>query len=213
MTTPFTPPKFKGTGFNCPFCLAFAKQEWGPINKIVEGGNHGADWNYAIARCTHCQKFSVWVNERLVYPETTTVLPPNADLPADVQGDYDEARLIVSKSPRGAAALLRLCIQKVCKELGQPGKNINDDISALVKKGLPPLVQQALDIVRVVGNNAVHPGQIDLQDDMEIAQKLFSLVNLIADVLISQPKQVESLYASLIPIGQQDAIAKRDGKK
>ena len=88
-----------------------------------------------------------------------------------------ESRTILDLSPRGAAALLRLCIQKLCKQLGQPGKNINDDIAALVKAGLDPKIQKALDIVRVIGNECVHPGTMDLRDDREIAAKLFVLVN------------------------------------
>jgi hypothetical protein len=34
--------------------------------------------------------------------------------------------------------------------LGGSGQNINDDIAFLVRKGLPDLVQQSLDVVRVV---------------------------------------------------------------
>ena len=64
----------------------------------------------------------------------------------------------------------------------------------------------------VVGNNAVHPGQIDLRDDVETVLKLFGLVNLVADVMITQPKQVDALYDSVVPESQRQAIAKRDGK-
>jgi len=114
-------------------------------------------------------------------------------------------------SPRGAAALLRLCIQKLCKNLGEPGSNINTDIASLVKKGLPEKVQKSLDIVRVVGNNAVHPGQIDLNDDPTAATRLFGLVNLIADVMITQPKHVDDIFNEIVPQALKDQIAKRDG--
>ncbi|WP_424033423.1 DUF4145 domain-containing protein [Methylocella sp.] len=49
-------------------------------------------------------------------------------------------------------------MQKLCVELGEKGKNIDDDIANLVKKGLSPELQQALDILRVIGNEAVHHG-------------------------------------------------------
>ena len=68
-----------------------------------------------------------------------------------------------------------------------------------------------MDVVRVVGNNAVHPGSLDMKDDTKTAHKLFALVNLIAEVMISQPKHVEAMYDSLVPEGAKDAISKRDG--
>ena len=124
---------------------------------------------------------------------------------------YEEAGTILSLSPRGAAALLRLSIQKLCKHLGGKGENINDDIGDFVSKGLDPRVQQSLDVVRVVGNNAVHPGVLDLKDDRAIAEKLFGLVNLIAETMISGPKHVQALFDSL-PESERKAIKKRDGK-
>jgi Domain of unknown function (DUF4145) len=82
-----------------------------------------------------------------------------------------------------------LAVQKLCAVLGESGKNINDDISSLVTKGLPVQIQEALDIVRVIGNEAVHPGQIDLNDDPATAASLFELVNLIIEERISEPKK------------------------
>jgi len=147
----------------------------------------------------------------MVYPYSGTAPLPNPDLPDDIKVDYEEARSIVSLSPRGAAALLRLVIQKLCKCLGEKGESTNTDIANLVKKGLPGKVQKSLDIVRVVGNNAVHPGQFDLKDNAEVAGRLFGLVNLIAEVLITQPKHVDELYESL-PESQKEAIRKRDSQ-
>jgi len=145
----------------------------------------------------------------VIYPEDTGVEPPNLDLREDIREDYLEARSIVNKSPRGAAALLRLCIQELCEQLGEKGKNLNDDIAGLVKKGLPVKIQRALDVVRVIGNNAVHPGQIDVKDDRDTAIRLFELVNLIVYDSITHPKEVDKLYESL-PESQLEAIQKRD---
>lgn len=85
--------------------------------------------------------------------------PPHSDAPESIRIDYEEARAVFGSSPRSSAALLRLAIQKICIELGLPGKNLNEDISKLVEKGLPVRIQQSLDIVRVVGNEQVHPGR------------------------------------------------------
>ena len=208
---PYTPPSFKSNGFNCPYCQAYADQNWAFPTKHVNKVNYGADENFGICRCTRCGKFSFWVDQEMVSPKALTSPPPNADLPDDIKFDFEEARSILSGSSRGAAALLRLSIQKLCKHLGEGGKNINDDIATLVNKGLSPKVQQALDIVRVVGNNAVHPGQIDLNDDKEVANSLFGLINLIADVMITQPKHIEELYKNVVPERQREAIKKRDG--
>ena len=140
----------------------------------------------------------------MFYPETGSAPFPNPEMPESVKKLYLEAASIMNKSPKGAAALLRLSIQILCKELGEEGKNINTDIKDLVKKGLPEIVQKSLDIVRVTGNDAVHPGQIDT-DDIKIVNKLFELIN----VIIALPKQVSSLYDTL-PESKRDGITKRD---
>lgn len=209
-STPFTPPAFRASAFNCPHCRAYANQMWGEAAIAMHSGTRRLDDRGSFSICSHCRDFSFWFEERLVFPSETPAPHPNPDIPTEILDDYNEARQIVSRSPRGAAALLRLCVQKLNKHLGEKGDNINQDIASLVSKGLPAKVQQALDTVRVIGNNAVHPGQIDLKDDIDTAAALFGLVNIIAEVMISQPKHVDALYQNLVPKPQRDAIAKRD---
>ena len=167
--------------------------------------------NVHITECFNCNELAVWIHSRLVYPQRGESPLPNPDLPSDIRRDYDEASSILDLSPRGAAALLRLGIQKLCKELGQPGRNINADISALVASGLDSRVQKALDALRVIGNEAVHPGTIDLRDDRATAESLFRLMNLIADKMISEPKHVDEVY-NLLPESKRAEIDRRDKK-
>jgi hypothetical protein len=147
----------------------------------------------------------------MVYPNRGNAPIPNPDMPDDVKRDYEEAASIYTQSPRGAAALLRLAIQKLCIELDGKGKNINEDIKSLVANGLPEKVRKSLDVVRVIGNNAVHPGQIET-DDPEVAGKLFVLLNIITEYMVSMPKRIDNMYSEL-PEPATDAIDKRDGKK
>lgn len=167
--------------------------------------------NLHLSECYNCKKISVWVHQNLVFPAQRAGVLPNADLPGELVTDFEEARAIVGNSPRGAAALMRLVIQKLCAHLGEKGKNIDDDIASLVSKGLNPLVQKALDVVRVVGNEAVHPGTLDFKDDRDTALRLFGLVNAIADQMITHPKAVQEMYDQLPP-GKLLAIQTRNEK-
>ena len=174
--------------------------------------------NLHLSECYNCKKATVWVHDNLVFPSQRLGVLPNVDLPIDLIADFEEARAIVGNSPRGAAALMRLVVQKLCAHLGEKGKNIDDDIASLVAKGLNPLVQKALDVVRVVGNDAVHPGTIDLKDDRDTALRLFSLVNSIADQMITHPKAVQEMYdqlpaAKIAAINARNERAVGDSKK
>ena len=151
MNQPYTAPKYNLAAFHCPYsaCGAYAKQKWHHLYYIAANNHYAGDfWG---AQCDHCQGWSVWNGDTLVYPPIIGGVAPNPDLPSDIIKDFDEARSIINISPRGAAALLRLCVQKICFHLGEQGKRIDDDIASLVKKGLHPMVQKSLDIVRVVG--------------------------------------------------------------
>lgn len=183
------------------------------IQPCQRSGYHNFDvFNANVSQCFNCNRISVWIGSALAWPASGDAPLPNPDLSEEVRLDFEEAGRILNLSPRGAAALLRLSIQKLCMELGQKGENINADIAALVEKGLDVRVQQALDIVRVIGNQAVHPGQIDLRDDRSTAEKLFGLVNLIADIMITQPKNIAAMFDAL-PEGAKKAIERRDNRK
>ena len=169
----------------------------------------GIDFTFVSKAKTELSALVPVVEDALASIDRRLVPPPNTDLPGDIKGDYEETGAIVELSPRGATALLRLCIQKLCIHLGGSGENLSEDIGALVKKGLSARVQKALDTVRVTGNNAVHPSTRDLSDDITTAKALFDLVNLIADAMITLPRQIDEMY-NAFPESKREAIDRRD---
>jgi len=210
MGTEHYPPAFEVSSFYCPYCDVKAMQHWGTTKYF---NDKTKDWDVSfflkVCICDHCGEITYWLNGKMIHPLATNAPMPHPDIPESIISDYNEARDIVNRSPRGAAALLRLCIQKLMKELGESGNDINKDIGSLVSKGLPVEVQQALDIVRVIGNESVHPGELDLRDDQETALQLFELINFIIEERISRKKRINVLFQKL-PEGKRQGIETRD---
>lgn len=222
----YYPPEYESDKFECMHCKVYAHQTWSPMyiqgkdthevyiepadsikyfNSFKEVNINKEPVNVSL--CSYCDAPTLWVSEKIIFPLTGVVPPVNSDLSDDVKAIYDEAAAIANQSPRAASALLRLAIETLLKELGEKG-NINDAIKNMVKKGLDQRVQQSLDIVRVIGNNAVHPGQIVFDDNTDV-QILFQLINIIANFLITQPKQIQGAYDNL-PEDARNAIEERD---
>ena len=148
----------------------------------------------------------------MLYPDFGSAPLPSEDMPEDVKKDYEEAARIFIKSPRGAAALLRLGLQKLCIHLGEEGKNINTDIRSLVKKEvLSGQVIKVADTLRIIGNNAVHPGQIVDEDFDKVAGKMFNLINAIVEETITKPKMWNNLYEQM-PENARNAAEAQDKK-
>lgn len=68
--------------------------------------------------------------------------------------------------------------------------------------------QKILDILRVTGNNAVHPGIINFDDKTPIVS-FYEWINIVTDILITQPAEIERVYDNL-PEKDKHAIGKRD---
>lgn len=208
MEVPYKSPQYKESSFNCPHCKAFSSMDWS--NLWTDSSSNVR--HSCVCYCNHCKDFSLWVGGIMIYPAEISVESPNADLPDEIKADYIEAANIVSNSPRGASALLRLGIEKLVNYLNAEGADLDKKIGDLVSKGLNKKIQQALDVVRVVGNNAVHPGKMDLTDDQGTAEKLFRLVNIIAKEMITEPKEVNAIFDEVVPEVNKKGIKQRDSE-
>lgn len=209
------PPEFRVKSFNCPHCNAFSHMDWNEISSIQY------QYKLTSATCSCCTRDSIWltnlsttnnavIKNIMISPQKSFSTLPHDDMPEEIKADFNEARAVYHISPKAAAALLRLGLQKLCKHLGEPGENINIDIKSLVAKGiLNAGITKAADTVRIVGNNAVHPGEMNGDDVDYIASKLFDLLNFIVKKTITEPKELEDLY-NMTPENKRKGIEVRD---
>lgn len=221
-------PLYGESNFNCPKCFAYAHHRWYQIMEdfhdislssgVVKapeetiGVNGFYTNNYAaLSICASCEEMSYWRKGKLVHPIKSMAPLPNEDMPEDVQEIYNEAREVSALSPRAATALLRLALEKLLPQVGATKSSIDKMIGELVGKGLPKEVEKALDSLQVIGNEAVHPGTIDLGDNDRVAHALFKIMNMVVDRMITQQKEIDEIY-SLIPESKLEGIEKRNQK-
>jgi hypothetical protein len=210
------------SSFVCPYsaCGAYSSHTWGRVFAVnatrgdgVSKGRHLSDQTVIVTSlCTACGNEAVFANGQLVHPRKIEIILPHHDMPHEILTEYNEAALILADSPRGAAALLRLAVQKMLPLIGATKQNINDQIKELVAAGtITVAVQKALDSLRVIGNEAVHPGTMDLNDNKDTATSLFGLLNFIVEKSISEPKLIDEIFANL-PEAKRQGIVSRDGR-
>ncbi|UCH57223.1 MAG: DUF4145 domain-containing protein [Candidatus Bathyarchaeota archaeon] len=198
MKSEYTPPSFKGDGFHCSHCGVFAHQHWYDVT--LEGDSErgeGSPEVLSVSTCEKCSKFSIWIDGKIIYPGSAAAPFPLGDMPEEIKKDFLEARRILDASPRAATALLRLALQKLVSRLGEEEESAESSIENLRKRGLDVKFQKALQSVRMIGEDAVNPGQIDSRDDAETALILFNLLNLIVETLITQPRRVDEILEKL----------------
>ena len=151
--------------------------------------------NLHVSRCYNCKGFTVWVRDRLVFPVRGDE-PPDVvevdfeEVAEDVQEtaedeevseDFEEAAAILNKFPRGAAALPRVCIQNMMPLLKENAKNLDENISSLVRKGLEVEIQQAMDVLQVVRKSPLQTTEFDLKEENETVKKFFNSLERILE--------------------------------
>jgi hypothetical protein len=204
------PPEYLGDSYTCPWCGIPAQQHWETLYRETNSVHRPfTPSEVKFTHCHVCDAESLWYKQQLIVPSGQTAPLPHPDLPEPLRNDYIEARDIAQRSPRGAAALLRLVIERLCPLAGGEGDSLFNCIGNLVDKGLRSEVQEMLDTARVIGNDAVHGGILDPEDDARVVDTLFWLVNEVTDEMISRPKRIKAEYARL-NARQIEAIKRRD---
>ncbi len=197
-------PNFRSRGFHCPYCKVYAEQKWG-----------NWDVNLTSAQCNLCKEHSIWRGGKLVYPFNPSAPEASNGMPDSVKEIFDEARLVSVHSPRAAAALLRVALERLTVHLGELEGSLNTRIGNLRKQGLPDGVIKSLDIVRITANEGgAHAGTIDLagEDGSYTVDRLFLLVNYIVEKAINEPARIKQMFEDL-PADKRKGAEDRDKPK
>ena len=154
--------------------------------------------NVHASRCYNCNGFAVWVRDQLVFPgrivetsytviqgvrasgdQVQEVAVNDAEEPAaeveELEG-FEEAAAILHNSPRGATALMRICVQKMLPLLNREDTHLDENISNLVRKGLEVEIQQSMDALQIRRQTPFSPAHFDRKKDEETATKLLEFL-------------------------------------
>ncbi len=104
-------------------------------------------------------RFAAVLKTTRVWPRGVSRAPIPSEVPANIAEDYKEACLVLTDSPKAAAALSRRCLQNVLRTAATVKHgNLADEIQQVIDaKMLPAATAEGLDVVRVIGNFAAHP--------------------------------------------------------
>lgn len=152
-------------------------------------------------------------SDRLVRPKGATRPPCPTEVPPNFAGDYLEGCLVLSDSPKAAAALGRRCLQNLLREVAKvkPG-NLADEIQQVIDGGtLPSDLNDSIDAVRNIGNFAAHPmkskqsGEI-LDVELGEAEWTLDVLESLFDFYFVRPAQLQkrkdALNQKLIAAGK-----------
>lgn len=200
----------------CPLCDTLSDQWWREL--YLQGYGDDDDYQYTVvpnllqASCTACREKSYWFGDRMIYPPARTGPEAHSDMPAEVLELYREAQAVASVSPRAAAVLLRVALERLMAGVGHEERSLNAAIRAYVAEGgVPTELQQAMDTVRVTGNDAAHPGSLRLDDTPGGVAALFEIVNELVDRLVGFKARMSRIYGNL-DSAKRAEIDKRDGR-
>ncbi len=227
-------PSIGAARFVCPRCEAFADQSWinlteaytnsdqfydtmrwrkGENGALIESGT--GQWQ--ASTCASCRDSSIWRDDAILFPRSSTIPSASKDTPGDVLALYEEGRAVWPISRRAGAALARAALEKMLRN--DPGASKKDDLVTLISKAKPTLpshVGTLLDVVRHAGNKSLHvedePDEVMVllldENNTEIGPIIFEAINLLVDERVTKPAAVSALFDNL-PQGVKESIERR----
>lgn len=219
--------------YTCPFCgreqvywSSYSSEDvgyystWSKDN--VPTVARDAEFKFYCFKCNNnaCEKVTVIGKSRFtdavisIVPQYVHKHYPDY-IPQQIRNDYEEANMILDKSPKAAATLLRRCLQGMLHDFWNiHEKNLNAEITTLKNK-VPTSQWNAIDGLRKIGNIGAHMEQ-DVNRIIEVdaseAQKLNWLIELLIEKWYISRHDEEALYAEICTVSEEKQNQRKKGE-
>ena len=210
---------FKNFTYECPFCKrqqAFSQNNADDtfvgyrIRYTNREEYENRDMRIYHIKCTNknCGKLTViaksehGIKQWDLIPENVYTEYPEY-IPEQIRNDYKEACMIIDKSPKAAATLLRRCLQGMIHDFwGIIEKDLNAEITSLQGK-VSASQWQAIDRLRKLGNIGAHMEKdvnliIDIKPNE--ALQLKAVIELLLEKWYISRHEEEQLYKDIIEL-------------
>lgn len=190
----------------CPHCSNRAPQKLIHTQRYMEkswsvstGKEDMTLWSTFVAVCETCGHVLLYENvgdqlEDNEFHYGSLEFPDSGRLPASVpitiSKAYEEAYRIRSIAPNAFAVQIRRALEAVCADRGEIKGNLATKLKTLSNKGqIPPVISEASDILRLLGNIGAH----DLSESVHPLQAfaLDDFFHVIIEYLYVAPKKIE----------------------
>jgi len=189
----------------CPHCHRHTSLTPAPVKYRCGGHSYTTDavWDkdyqnaWWLGVCNACENPVLVLNKgQKVFP-TPLPAPTSEDIPQEIRGDLDEAKICFSATAyRAAAVMARRVIQVAAKDKGATGDKLVSQIHELQKSGkITNDLKEWADAVRWVGNDAAHPSgaqvaKEDAEDVLHLAEQLLHVLYVAPAVAASLKKRL-----------------------
>lgn len=180
----------------------------------IEGAPvHRPKGSWAAAQCGRCGNYSVWRDDQLVFPHGGGGPAPHPEMSAGAKALYEEARSVVTLSPRAGAALARATLERVIRDLDPDAGKI--DLASRIDRIRPQVslpLGKMLTVIRHAGNKSLHvedePDEVIVlildPQQTEIVDLIFESINGLVEELVARPRFIDEVY-SRVPKPIRDA--------
>jgi hypothetical protein len=156
----------------CPHCSNRAPQKLLHVQRYQErvwssdGSEDETPWSAFVAICETCHHLLVYENlgdqledekftlGELAYPVSEHL---HVAVPSSIRKVYEEASRIKNIAPNAFAVQIRRALEALCEDRGAKKGNLQNRLKNLSEKGeIPPVLAEATDTLRLLGNIAAH---------------------------------------------------------